>query len=278
MFALILNAMITGEIEKHDILAKGSATFIREKFRMVSGKSIFCDVGSGLGRPTLIAAHLPIHASLGFDIVPEIVVGSISAWDTVRRVDDKLAPIGFFVQNALMLDSLTPATHVYSFIAHAPVIDAIARLSAASETVKLVCVVVTMNNLVIGRPNGLYDATDTDIIKIHGITMTGGGHHPGFIIPMTSKRRQRIRSIYATHQGTSGDLTDAFQTAGSYDAFYHRAMSALPKKEERKGRRSAPVSYAQPETPSSSEEDYLQPKDEDEPMPDVVDLIDSSSQ
>lgn len=81
------------------------------------GKSIFCDVGCGTGRPSFYFAGLPIKCSLGFDVDSLQVLNScLGHQELVKRGTALISKIGFFKENALTLTSLSPVTHVYCFI------------------------------------------------------------------------------------------------------------------------------------------------------------------
>jgi hypothetical protein len=142
-------------------------------FVLQRNKSIFCDVGSGTGRPSLYFACLPLRASVGFDVDPMQVEGSQHALALANSKKDcpLICPVATFHADVLALPSLEPSTHVFAFLGYSLIVKATARLVATSSSVKvLVAVVLHEKEL---RDCGMLHpdrgaTADHDVVKISG--------------------------------------------------------------------------------------------------------------
>jgi hypothetical protein len=115
---------------------------------------VFCDIGSGTGRPSLYAGHyLKPKASVGFDICPLQVLFSVIALKNLRKKNMLKEQNIFFFQGDLeVMNSLNPATHCYAFFGSNFVEQHTAKLLALSDSVLFFCCVyLGAALLVLGR-------------------------------------------------------------------------------------------------------------------------------
>ena len=238
------------------------------RFRMRPHESVFCDVGCGTGRPTLSAAGLPLRASLGFDVDPLQVFNSCAGWRLVEsRVSpsssssssssSSMCPVGFFHGDAMTLATIAPVTHMYSFVGYDRIVFELARLAQVTPTVQTLAVVAVRDNEV--RQSGLWDPhADTDVVVVRGLKMPAGNAYTGFVVPMTSQRRERVARTLAelalprptpssttspanahAHATPPRDLTAPFQASQTREGREQLLSSGLASLGERPARRQA---------------------------------------
>ena len=134
-----------------------SAAALSPELLMRPGESVFCDIGSGTGRPVFYAACLDLRASVGFDICSEQVRGSYHG--LVRLQGGKAgggsgaggplkAPVVLFQADVTRVADLAPTTHAYSFLGYSAIVAATSRLVARSQSVRVfACVVLHAHEL-----------------------------------------------------------------------------------------------------------------------------------
>ncbi|GBG28139.1 Hypothetical Protein FCC1311_043622 [Hondaea fermentalgiana] len=160
--------------------------------------SVFCDIGSGTGRPAFYFACLPIRASVGFDVDPMQVLNSLHAQRLLHRVEAtsslQRAPTCFFHENVLTLTSLGPTTHAFAFLGYPAIVKATTLLVAKSSVRVFIPVVLHFGEL---RHTGILDPDPVDdvedpIVLLPTMTMPGGSSYSGMVIPLTPTRRRRV--------------------------------------------------------------------------------------
>jgi hypothetical protein len=139
---------------------------------------IFCDVGSGQGRPTMSMALPHIKASLGFDIDPLQVYNSSVCLAGFLLPS---SPIGFFVQDAFELDSLEPVTIAYAFVGFPAMLDRILKLAANTSTLRMLILVTTSK-----------DTIHPEETKLHGIKI-GTYSYTGHIIQYNTTEKETVQ-------------------------------------------------------------------------------------
>jgi hypothetical protein len=191
---------------KNDSLSaknKAALKHIPEIFRFVAGESVFCDIGSGSGRPTMYAAQcLKGQSSFGFDICSLQVDFSMRALDVVQGGKKTTKNGGllqeenitFFQGDVFLMASLGPATHCYSFFGDKMVALHTAALLARSESVKFFSCVYTHEDFI--ELCGLIHSDDVDVIKQPGCNMRNGSYM-GAAFPWTQTRRERVLACLA---------------------------------------------------------------------------------
>jgi len=202
------------------------------KYRMVKNKSIFCDIGSGTGRPSLYMASLGLRASVGLDIDPMQVFSSCVGRRLVRKrikaLEEKATRTGFFHADVCRLNSLEPVTHVFGFLGYVDIVKRTTLLVALSETVQ-VFVAVVLHVKELDGTGILEESEETEedkaapVIRVHGLTMPSGRMYTGVVIPMTKSRRDRvIKTLAKEHKETLRLKAEGL----SFAKHLHRALNA----------------------------------------------------
>jgi hypothetical protein len=201
---------------------------------LLTPDSVFCDIGCGTGRPNFYFACLPIRASVGFDVDHLQADNFIPGWrKLLMRGVEFRAPLGLFQHDMLQLRSLNPATHAFSFVGYEDFTHDIARLVVQSPSVRVLTLIVLRAKEVI--ESGLWDPqTDTDVIQVPGMEMSGGRSYPAFAIPVTALRRKRVDAVQkqrsARQVPANGDLEDIVTkvTSNPSQALAHCAELVKP--------------------------------------------------
>ena len=176
----------TGTIKAASFVSVVRAMHALEAF---TPSSVFLDVGCGTGRASLtVASALEIRASLGFDVDKLQVFNACTGYQAFGGTRLR-SPALFFHQDAFELQSLSPATHVYTFMGYPAIAHFVARLAAASETTKVLAVVYLRESDVVEC--GLALREDKDVVRLSGLKMAGR-QYCGVVVPMTEERRVRV--------------------------------------------------------------------------------------
>jgi hypothetical protein len=188
--------------------------------------SIFLDIGSGMGRPSVIASCLHIRASWGFELHPIRVEASKRALALVaqserrargarRRVDRQLVASPVFLDRGDLRThmSIDGATHVYSFSGTMgdDMNALIMRMCASTPSVKIMALVKKARG---DQGEGadamkalFLDPVCKSQIVTQGLVMShGGGGFTCFMIPMTPQ----IRAVLVDQLGAYVPKTRAF--------------------------------------------------------------------
>ncbi len=192
--------VLAGDTDKMSKFAHGALAnqpgFLDAEFILKPNESIFCDVGSGSGRPSLYLAGLRIKASVGFDVDPMQVFSSCHALSTLcKNQDNSGTPVIFFHGDVLKMASLEPCTHIYSFMGYPDMILATTLLVAKTKTCRVFVAVVTQPSEL--RCTGALDALDEKdgsckTFFMQGLQMPSGKSYLAAVIPLTPKRREHI--------------------------------------------------------------------------------------
>jgi hypothetical protein len=191
---------ITGSIIPSSFMRFFKSLQDTEEFKVKQNESVFCDIGSGMGRPSLTAALFPFKLCLGFDIDEVQVQNSFNAQAATKKMDPCviLSPVKFFQQDARTLTNLDPSTHVYAFIGYSGMIYEVARLIANSTTPKVLCIVVVKTDGLFG--SGLLAPGDPDVVVFNGMKMSSGRSYTGFLIPVSTALKERIKTNLQLHE------------------------------------------------------------------------------
>jgi len=160
------------------------------------GKSVFCDIGSGTGRPSLYMSSTGIKASIGFDIDPMQVLGSLNGLKNVEAKSKRTAlrtPVAFFQGDVCRIESLNPVTHAFGFLGYPQIVAHTAALVARSDSVQVFVAVVLHEREL--KATGLID-DKADVLMLSGMTMPGGNSYTAYVIPMTDERRKVVLDKY----------------------------------------------------------------------------------
>ena len=168
--------------------ARGNA--LDDYYHLKRGESVFCDIGSGTGRPTFYFAHFPIRASLGFDIDPAQVLNSLQGYRVVRKHKLLACPVALFQADVTRVGDMNPVTHVFAFLGYTKIVKSTAALIARSSTVRVLVAVVLHDAEIRGA--GLLGDGDDDAVWLNGMQMPGGNSYRAVVLPMTSARRRRV--------------------------------------------------------------------------------------
>jgi len=107
-------------------------------FTLKAKESVFCDIGSGTGRPVFYLACADIKASIGFDIDPMQVFNSRYGKEyLIKRNAPINSPLGFFHANVQHIVSLFPVTHAFAFLGYPDIIDSTVHLVATTSSIKV---------------------------------------------------------------------------------------------------------------------------------------------
>lgn len=196
---------ITGTIIPSSFMRFFKSLQNNEELKVKQDESVFCDVGSGMGRPSLTAALFPFKLCLGFDIDEVQVQNSFNAQAATSKIDTSviMSPVKFLHQDVRTLASLDPSTHVYAFVGFSGMIYEIARLIAQSITPKVLCIVVVKTDGLIG--SGLFADGDTGVVVLKGMKMSSGRSYTGFLIPISDALKERIKTSLQSHEWESGN-------------------------------------------------------------------------
>mmetsp|Transcript_9474 Transcript_9474/g.17865 ORF Transcript_9474/g.17865 Transcript_9474/m.17865 type:complete len:334 (-) Transcript_9474:193-1194(-) len=202
-FLRLANALCGKRIDglrfKNKPVGDDNVGWLADKFTMKRGESVFCDIGSGTGRPTFYFSTLDIRASVGFDIDPMQVINSCVGEKRLLKNPETRkfikAPTFFCQGDVLCIESLAPTTHAFGFLGYTDVINATTLLVAKTKTIKVFAVVVIHERDL--RESGILEDDDTDtdgsrVLKMLNLSMPGGHSYQGFICPMTPERRKRV--------------------------------------------------------------------------------------
>ena len=160
--------------------------------------SVYLDVGSGMGRPTLCMATLPISLSVGIEVQEEQVKMSLLALKKLSTAQASEAPVLIEHCDVMRVASLEPVTHVHMFLwANPALLRHAASLLAWSKTLKVMTIIYR------GTPSDLRDLgileslQDTDNTHTQQISMQMPGQHSygAYVLCMTPERRQRMRAM-----------------------------------------------------------------------------------
>mmetsp|Transcript_16279 Transcript_16279/g.20880 ORF Transcript_16279/g.20880 Transcript_16279/m.20880 type:complete len:241 (-) Transcript_16279:28-750(-) len=161
--------------------------------QLVMGDSIFCDIGSGTGRPSLYMGSLGIRASVGFDIDPMQVLGSLNGLTQIQKRKHQTLKlncnVSFFQGDVCKIDCLNPVTHAFGFLGYPKIVADTAALVARSSTVKVFVAVVLHERELKGT--GMLD-DKSDILTLSGMSMPGGSQYTAYVIPLTKERRENV--------------------------------------------------------------------------------------
>jgi hypothetical protein len=188
---------ITGTIRPSGLkrIAKVLCSTLDDKYLMKRGESVFCDIGSGTGRPTFYFATLPIKASIGFDIDPWQVFNSVNAQTLLRKTKQSAelmkATTTFFPGDVLGLRSLEPVTHAFAFLGYPDIVHSTANLIANTKTIK-VFIAVVLHDRELRSAGVIEESESEEYTVLRGMQMPGGNSYTAYVIPMTPVRRKTI--------------------------------------------------------------------------------------
>lgn len=158
--------------------------------------SVYIDLGSGMGRPVLSMATLPIRLSAGIEMQEAQVRMSRRA--QAQLAPTTVAPVRLMHGNLERIFDLEPATHAHMFLWVNPaLLRHVAQLLAWSETLKVVTIIHR------GTPSELRDLgllgnnlhTRSECTHHLSVTMPGNHSYGTYVLCMTPERRQRMRSL-----------------------------------------------------------------------------------
>ena len=165
---------------------KGRA--LSKEFWLRDNESVFCDIGSGTGRPVFYFAHMRLRACVGFDIDPAQVMNSFHGYQKVK--DSLRCPVALFKGDSTKIDSLAPVTHAFAFLGYSSIVKFTSALVARSPSVRVLVAIVLHDAEL--RENGLLHDDDDDIVRLKGIQMPGGNSYRAVVIPLTTSRKKRV--------------------------------------------------------------------------------------
>lgn len=158
--------------------------------------SVYVDLGSGMGRPVLCMATLPIRLSAGIEM--QEAQARMSQRAQAQLAPTTVAPVRLMHGNLERLTALEPATHAHMFLwVHPALLRHVAQLLAWSETLKVVTVVHR------GTPSELRDLgllgddlhARSECTHHLSVAMPGNHSYGAYVLCMTPERRQRMRSL-----------------------------------------------------------------------------------
>jgi len=191
---------ITGSITPSSFMRFFKVLQESPELMVIPNESVFCDIGSGMGRPSLTAALFPFKACLGFDIDNIQVQNSINAQRVVQKQKGSLliSPVKFFQMDARMIRSLNPTTHAYAFIGYENMIYEVARFVLETTTLKVLCIVVVKSDGMYS--SGLLGDEDLQHVVFTGMKMSSGRSYTGYLIPISQLLKDRIKLSLSTHK------------------------------------------------------------------------------
>jgi hypothetical protein len=174
----------------------------------MNSDSIFIDIGSGMGRPTLCMATVPIAHSIGIEVQEDQVKMSLLALKKLSQVPGGLAaPVYIEHCNVMSIKTLSPVTHAHMFLwANPALLHHAASLLAWSETVKVATIIYrgTPSELrALGILDEVKDQTSNSTIQV-SMKMPGQHSYGAYIFCMTDERRKRMQKLNPKPQVTEG--------------------------------------------------------------------------
>lgn len=222
---------ITGTILPSHMMRFAKVLLGDTSYRLEAGKSIFCDIGCGTGRPTFYFGGLEFRCALGFDVSSAQVNNSITGHKKLRRRVRLACPVSFFKHDVCKLDSLDPVTHAYAFMGYLDFAINIARVVANSKDLKvLLAVFLKKSDL---RESGLWEEEDEDVIFLPGMKMAGGRSYIGVVLPITDERRMRARgrvTLSESKVDLSGHVQDAIDGVARMEVSHERLKRRCTQK------------------------------------------------
>ena len=189
------NSGISGFLSATDIVT------IYHKYRILTGKTIFCDLGSGLGHVTLTAALFGIEASVGFDVHRASVLNSIRAYlKLINREDEvsrrlKDTPVILHEASAANMLGIGPVTSVFCFMGCDYLAQLAANIVASTSSIKTGVIVYTHDDYLTnyGFVVEGVDVEGVDYRRVGNARMPGGKSYPAVLLLMSECKRLRMK-------------------------------------------------------------------------------------
>jgi hypothetical protein len=199
---------ITGNVTAgsfFDLISKEQE--LSEEYRL-NADSIFIDIGSGMGRPTLCMATMPIAHSIGIEVQEDQVKMSLLALKKIGQSKGTLtAPVYIEHCNVMRVKSLSPVTHAHMFLwANPALLKHTASLLAWSKTVKVATIIYRGTPSELRALGILGEAKDQHSDSTIQVSMKMPGQHSygAYIFVMTDERRKRMQKMSPKPQIAEG--------------------------------------------------------------------------
>lgn len=177
----------------------------------LTADSVYLDVGSGMGRPALCVATLPVRLCVGIECQRDVHAMSVRALRRLHEGARLSAPVYFEHGDVSTVASLGPTvTHVHLFtFSHPAQLAHVAALVAWSDRVKVLTLVDR------GLPSELRDVGLLDdrlgagpaspTLRRTSVRMPGQHQYRAYVFCLTPSRRARMRARLPLPTGDTAD-------------------------------------------------------------------------